>query len=643
MGAKELNRVVFYSKQDMACFYELQKAEELLIDISIDKIFDINELLELYHIKRYFENDLYLPSWDEKRKKDFEEKVNRLWDLIRNFWLKIDDTNILPYIENIEFSYQESFWELIQYFQVYKNISKEMFFYILNEYDHYISDVLLLKKLVDYFDNEMANILIKYKKTAELLLSNIEERRIPNPPSFFFPNSLSLKDKEDIILRYIESEDANLNYIRLVEMSKDSKDLKLSPQTRLKAQKKALEINTKIQNEGHSLSIGVQVALSEEQTEPYKLSNKENILIATYSKPYFDQLSSNIDLFHIFSSIFNFIDNSGLITLVSKDHELNILEKIGLISKNEYSTGVIFNRKAMLSHSQMKLFNFYLNERNTSIEKLIESFIDLLNKFFNESFKLKLVTESSTYLEKIRIIAPELEFFLKQYKSYVNNKKIDFDLLEFDSTPVRFSEILSLVDCKYVYRNNDVIDKLEYYFFSDQCLLYYVDPYKDKYNNLYSLLMNEDVQFEAFKANKQNIISKLIEDNYLYVNEDSCVKIKNTVLIYLIRELHHNGVISYWHYDDTIRLVIDKMICNHLVYCENTLFTKQEINYFNYYLNKKEFTNGFDLRNKYLHGSNSKLEEVHERDYYFLLQMIVLVILKISDDVSVKVLSNIKK
>jgi len=42
---------------------------------------------------------------------------------------------------------------------------------------------------------------------------------------------------------------------------------------------------------------------------------------------------------------------------------------------------------------------------------------------------------------------------------------------------------------------------------------------------------------------------------------------------------------------------------------ENTLFTTEEIKYLNYYLNKKAFSNGMGLRNKYLHGTNSNSKD----------------------------------
>jgi hypothetical protein len=64
------------------------------------------------------------------------------------------------------------------------------------------------------------------------------------------------------------------------------------------------------------------------------------------------------------------------------------------------------------------------------------------------------------------------------------------------------------------------------------------------------------------------------------------------------------------------------------------LFSKPERDYFNYFLNKSEFTNGLDLRNSYLHGTQAKPDEIqkHEYAYFTYLKLLILTFLKIEDD-----------
>ena len=74
-----------------------------------------------------------------------------------------------------------------------------------------------------------------------------------------------------------------------------------------------------------------------------------------------------------------------------------------------------------------------------------------------------------------------------------------------------------------------------------------------------------------------------------------------------------------------------------LIYFEDTLFSKPEQSYFNFILNKSEFTNGWDLRNKYLHGIQANPEETekHKEVYLKYLNLIVLALLKIEDDLMI--------
>jgi hypothetical protein len=70
----------------------------------------------------------------------------------------------------------------------------------------------------------------------------------------------------------------------------------------------------------------------------------------------------------------------------------------------------------------------------------------------------------------------------------------------------------------------------------------------------------------------------------------------------------------------------------HLPLYRLRFFTEQS--YFNYFLNKREFTNGLDMRNSYLHGTQTNPEEIqeHEYAYYSYLKLLTLILLKIEDD-----------
>ncbi len=73
-----------------------------------------------------------------------------------------------------------------------------------------------------------------------------------------------------------------------------------------------------------------------------------------------------------------------------------------------------------------------------------------------------------------------------------------------------------------------------------------------------------------------------------------------------------------------------------IVTFESTLLSRNEQDYLDFYLNKSKFTNGYDLRNSYLHGTNVYDENQHQADYYSILKLLIIIVIKINDDLCLK-------
>lgn len=633
MILKKRNRIIFFSKEDGAAGPNLQKAEDFLKTINFEDEFDIKDILEFYHIKQYFDNELYLLSWTQEDIMFFKKVVEKSWLIVKKHMLGINSSNLIDNVTQVDYSYIESFWQLIEQFAIYKNIDKYTFALVLNKNNRNIYNILSSSNIVKQFNSEIKEFLLRYNRTAELLMSSMEEKD-RSIRKLHFPKSLGLVDMELIISNYLDSPEANLNYVRLIVNSRDTPEFKLSPKVRLKAKKKSEELNNQILEKGHTWSEGVQIAIAKDQKEALKISYEANNTKISYSETYLNNQSGGVPLFNVFANLFHYTDQQGLIKLVSLDSELDVLEKTFMKSKNEYLIGSEFVRKNHQSQIQLLLYDHYLKSRDLSVEQLIESYIDDLLRvdFHITNLRFNFPSKDSSYLEKIRILAPEFEFMLRQYQTFVDEGEIDFDLLELQSSPVRFSEVRSLCDKKYIYIKNDKMHRLKYQFFSDQSMLHYIKPHKSKYRNLYELLTKEDVSLEQFRSYQINAINNLVKEEYLYITDSGTLKIKKQVFVFLLGELFNNEVLSYWNYPAQIREVIDQMITEDLVSTQNTLFTKQEQQYLNFYLNKKEFTNGLDLRNKYLHGTNSPSQNSQKYEYYLLLKLLILALLKIKDD-----------
>jgi hypothetical protein len=648
MHKHDLNRVEFYSIEDMAGGYHLSKGEHILRAETKSVYEDINDVLELYNIKQYLDNDLYLKNWTQIDIEDFKEKVIEYGKVVGQFMSKINDSNVISYFEQLLHGYINSFWQLVNNQKIFKQISAENFKTILKENPHEIRDVLTHKNLVNCYNVVLRDFLFTYPQSAEIILSIYEEKDdFNNKKVRYLPQSLTIQDKENIISNYIDNENCNLNYLRLIIIARNRKIFNLSDKTRVKAKRKEKLETDKIFEEQKNISAqkyGVSISFPE-NPERIKMVQIENLVQNyTYSHSYIKNNNDNHTLFLNFRILFEYLDSQLRIELVNKVDQMDVLEKVmGIRSVSEYRKGFTFNMNEMKSNAQIVTYCAVINKLGNSLEKLLQSvFTSIFQEKYNfaKNARLSMPSEFVTSFEKVRFLAPEFESVLKQFKLFVEEGEIDFELLQMTSTPSAIKDIPSLNPNKYIYlnENNKEMVVCSNLFFSDQTLLAYVEPFKEKhYHNFFDLLANEEVNFKNYKEHQKPKLEHLIEKGYIHIDKKNNIQFTNIDRVIILRDLYKNEFASFYHYPRPYQLEAEKMQTQNLIFSESQLFSKQEQSYFNYYLNKSEFTNGLDLRNSYLHGTQANPEDTqyHEYAYFTYLKLLVLVLLKIEDDLMI--------
>jgi hypothetical protein len=639
------DRIKFYSKYDGAGFSYLEKAKEILICFDKKNVYTINDLIEFYQIKLYIDHEVFLAIWTPEEIENYKSISKKMWTVIVRFWQQINDSNIVDLFESLEcWTVQDSFWELMENVSAYKQISNEVFGTIITTCNVNVRAILYREKIVKYFTKELRDFLLLHEETAELLLSQYVEKHDREWQYLYFPKSLSLKDKEDIISRYLDTENPNLNYVSLVLNAKKLEHLEVSVKTRRKAKIVEDRLSEELLNEGSVFTRGVEITFSDTQDVPFKYSVSDNIEHFSYSTEIIFKIDHPFYYLSLFKNLFKYLDGQCGISLVSKQSELDILETIFMSSKFEYKTGMQFIRNDHLSMAQLYLFeNELTKKKGINIEHLIHYYITkhIETQFGLKGFRFNLPTAGTSYLEKIRMLLAEYDSFLRQYKLYCEDGEIDFGLFEMSSESYTFSQIPSFVNKKYCYLDSKILSSVIRMFFSDQSGLYYVESFKDKrYSCLHDLILSENVPYENFLAYQKAGIDHLINGNFLHIDEDGFVRFSNSNQIFILKQLYLKGVLSYWHYSLECREIIVEMINENLLSTEGTLFNKLECDYLNYYLNDRDFTNGVKLRNRFAHGTNSDSESEIKNMYYILLKIIVLTVLKVDNDLYLKKISN---
>lgn len=645
MHKLDLNRVEFYSKEDMAWGYQLSKGEHILRSETAAVYEDVNDILELYNIKKFLDNELFLKGWTQNDIVVFKKKVIEYGKIVGQFMSKINDSNVISYYEKLLHGYIDSFWELVNNQKIYKQISAENFESILTNNPHEIRSVLNYKNLVNRYNAVLRGFLLKHPQSAEILLSIYEEKDdLNSKKEKYLPQSLTIQDKENIVSNYIDYVDSNLNYLRLIRNARNKNNFKLSDKTRLKAKRKEKLETDKVFKEKKNVSpqkYGVSISFPENQNK-IKEGHIEGLeLDYSYSLNYIKQNNDFHTLFLNFIILFEYLDEQNRIAFVNKTKQMGVMERvIGIHSQSEYRLGIAFNMNEMTSHAQIVAYCRIVNGLGESLENILQGvFTSIFQEKYNfaNNARFSMPSAAVSSLEKVRFLAPEFESVLKQFKLFVDDGEIDFELFQMSSTPNTIKDIPSLIENKYIYFNDDNKELVgcSNLFFSDQTLLAYVEPYKEKkYRNFFDLLANEEVDFNNYEEYQKSQLNYLIDKGFLYLDKNSFVQITNIPKVVILKDLYENEVACFYHYPEAFQVAAKQMINQNMVFFESSLLSKPEQSYFNYYLNKSEFTNGLDLRNSYLHGTQANPEELdrHEYAYFTYLKLLVLILSKIEDD-----------
>lgn len=624
------NYIKFFSPSDLSRNYYLDRIPRRLSELEKKQFLsDFNEIIELYQIRQYFDNSLYLDSWDKEYIRSLDDTSDKLWESAKKKILQITDKEFEEIVSVIRFDFLDDFLKLIDNLNLVKKISSQSIETLLNKKKLTLYQLLSHKRIVRQFESIIINEMFRDFNGAELLLSSFEQN---SEKEFSFPNGLTEQKRKEIIIGYLEldSDKININYLRLIIHANSGNKLGIDDRIKLKARRRKKELESQLFNHDNMIEEGFTLQLSREQLEIVKVENGTY----TYSETYLDSQNTDLNLFVAMNRIFGFVSPLGGMTLVSKKSEVTFFDLFGLKSSNEYPDNYNFHKKQKIAFYQILLFKKYLSQKSKSIEDIIQAFAEhLKTKIEGLRFDISETAMLASYSSKIRNFSPILEYLLKQYKCYIEEKFIDFDLLEISSKPLLISDIKSIASRRYIYlTESSKLKEYIYMMFSDQSPIYYIENYSKGYRNLYSLLDNEDIKLEYFLDFQQKVILKLVDCNFLTITESSHVKISNLNEIKVLKDFYLHEYLSYWFYNQSQRNLIDNWVESNDINFSNDFLSKVEIDYWNYYLNSKSFTNGKDIRNKYAHGSNSVSESEQFHDYHWILILTIMLLLKIYYD-----------
>lgn len=566
--ADSFEKIVFYSKSDLSAFRHLQNAEKIL-NSPIEHDLDINEILQLYNIKLFFDNGITLLNWEPETLQRYQSRANDFEKIVKEYFLK-NRASLLGLYENLFHDYTNSYWAIVCSYALYTFIDKEDFYRLLNEKNFNVRSVLRQRKIVDYFAKELREYFKTNSNAIELILHHKEEKDIfGSKEAIYFPD---IKDYDDLVSAYLNSVSINLNYVRLIL---NATTIKVSDKTKLLAHKRLSELEQKVFTEGKSVSQQIKVIFSKDQEEPITFHTETNEAVYSYSEKYLDGQDYYVYQVLVFIRLFGFFSYQGGINLVNKTSEVDNIEHIFVRAKDEYHLSASFAHKNLLSSMQILIYTNYLKSRGVYLESILERFV---NEFFSEAydiegFKISFPSATLSYQDKIRVFAPELDFLIKQFKVYSEEGIVDHELLRISSSHLNFSEINSCLPNKYIYGSSQDFYRIQNYFFSSQSPLLYWKGEKANQKNFFLVLKEEDITYKDFKDFQQLELKFLEEKGYIIADEKGYLRCCKELSLFVMKVLYEEDVLSYWHYDISIRNEVDLLVAADMVRTKNSLFS----------------------------------------------------------------------
>lgn len=633
-----LRRVKFYGIHDMATGWQVPRVAELAERFDPENVpTSIEDILELHNVQQYLEHGLFPTDYDEVERNRAKSRIPQIRSALARFFSAVNDTNFADVVVGVGHEYRADLLDLLGRNKVFERCDSVVVLPGLAAAGVRLAAMLASKKLVQAYDAALRDELRESPHGAENLIRKYLQEDVRE--EIHLPRSFTSVDARELLERYVDSEDANPNYIGLIAIANEITQAGIDAKLKLRAKRRKAEMSAKFFSENEGFKTGYEVGISDSQDEPveFKMDNSDGLVSRyTFSRQWLEKTIDNPSILNNFQHLFEFVDRQVLLTLPAYPANLGVMERIiGTTGKTEYKVGAVFQSIDVGTLLQTRLYLHFLESKDINLEHVISWFFEeyLVEEFGASNFSFSPSDRGSSYLQKVRHVFAEMESVANQFTLFVREGDLDRDLLAMESLQVRYKEVPSLLKGKYVYPSEgEEIVGILHLLFSDQSSLNYINENLNA-DNAARLLLENRIAYSDFEDYQKPSVDHLIKRGVL---EDTGTNVQfvNVEQFIIFKALFTTQAVSYYHLSDAGRAEADIMLAKGWLTRGSSLLTDAEGKYFNYFLNAVDFSNGPQLRNKYLHGSqaNSDAEDAHFHTYITALRLIVALVIKLNDD-----------
>lgn len=632
------DRIKYFSDRDMSLGWYLPMAEKKLVELDLDKpICDINDAIELHNILKMINSEARLQNWSIEYQQELRRKASSAEASIGRYFSGITNDNFISILGIVEREYEEDIWYLFNFYKLHNRIHEDVISLVLENNPYVLRTLLQQRGIVDAYSELLTKHFMSSVQYAEILIDEyLSEHLNSIRRAIFLPDALTTSKREELITEYINWEESNPNYLRLIFESRDINNLPIKVKTKRLAKQQydsriqKLFANKKEGSSGLSFEI-IFDNNCEDAIKSHKTTGTQTSIV--YGKKWIENNLDYPTLWNNFIYMFEFVDIQSRCTFVSNPTKQPvILRAMSIHGKSTYHRSMIDGFTNNLDNHILMLYREVLHFYNINIEEMITWFFStyLIEEFQVEGFVFNAPSDNTTYLEKCKILATEIDSVLKQFDMYVKDGYIDRGLFEFTSDSMKIENIRSMIQRKYFYADSSECFTHMYNLFSDQSTLSYTQSTKKEYPSLFKLLRHKKVYRTDFHDYNLPSIDSLIKANYLVLSNDLTLKL-NKNKVFVLQDLYINQV-SFRPMFKDFEEELSEMEMSSDIRFSSTLFSEPEQDYLSYVLTQSKFSNGLDLRNRYIHGNYPSDTKQHENDYFEFLKTLVFIVIKINQE-----------
>lgn len=635
---EQRDRIKFYGPGDLANYVIAEEAVALLTARSpTGTITSVNDALEIHNALEFERHDILPSTLTEGERAALSSQVKALRGQIAGYFATLDATNIAEQMAGFDHEYVHDLLQMADRFELAKNVGGQKLFDALVSVGVPLWAMLEDKSFVDRHDRRLRATLLSNVACGELL---VNARLMKSGAKTYLPKSLSGDDSRHILESYINTESPHLNYVETIAHAQDNAAFGITPKVRLAAQRRVDELTRALFADESRVISGTSysVRIDPDQDEPLRERTghdgakqlHERILGGQYLKSSMarDQILAN------FATIIGYTHDRGLLALPSFRREIGVFEGLRVAAKDAYPRGASYRHRDILTILGTKAYCDFLQREGIEVEDVIAwYFRDYIDEVFGATgFEFAPSTASGTFLERCRHLCAEMESIAKQFTLYCEDGDIDRELLEMTSAPRPWASIPSLVNRKYLLKSTSgEPDTALRLLFSDQSRITFINS-DLRARSFVQLVLQNHVKYEDLHHYQTMPVDWLVSAGLVSL-DDGTVGISSLPKILVLQDIDAYEAGPFGHY------VLEKAAAEELagqgwLEFSSTLLSPAEASYFNFVLNKSQFTDGYDLRNRYLHGTNPnpRDEKAHGEAYLQLLRLMIALVLKINDD-----------